>query len=125
MIRNVLGVDLHSMKIALKAERGALVLFDSEAAFPSISQEYLLLMLDALGVPSSFTQLVKAFYHDCRCILKVVGATAPGFPMTSGVRQGVLSPHSSLYWSPTSSSVASRGVWMATMSFVRSPMTWP
>ena len=93
MIRNVLDVDLRSMKIALKAERGALVLFDFEDAFPSISQEYLLSMLDALGVPSSFTQLVKAFYHDCRCILKVVGTTAPGFPMTSGVRQGCpLSP---------------------------------
>ena len=86
MIRNVLDVDLRSMKIALKAERGALVLFDFEAVFPSISQEYLLSMLDALGVPSSFTQLVKAFYHDCRCILKVAGATSPGFQMTSGVR---------------------------------------
>ena len=57
----MLDVDLRSMKIALKAEHGVLVLFDFEAAFPSISQEYLLTMLDALGVPSSFTQLVKAF----------------------------------------------------------------
>ena len=61
MIRNVLDVDLHSMKIALKAERGALVLFDFEAAFPSILQEYLLNMLDALGVPSSFYSIGQGF----------------------------------------------------------------
>ena len=61
MICNVLDVDLHSMKIAaLKADHGAMVLFDFEVACPSISQEYLLNMLDALGVPPSFTQLVRA-----------------------------------------------------------------
>ena len=51
MIRNVLDVDLHSMKISLNSERGVLVRFDFEAAFPSISQEYLLHMLDVLGAP--------------------------------------------------------------------------
>ena len=93
MINNVLDVDLRSMKISLKSNHGVLVLFDFEAAFPSISQDYLLHMLDVLGVPPLFTQLVRALYHDCRCIMKVAGSTAPSFPMTSGVRQGCpLSP---------------------------------
>ena len=88
MICNVLDVDLHSTKVSLKSERGVLVLFDFEAAFPSISKAYLLPMLDVLGVPAPFTRLVKALYHDCRCIMKVAGSTSPGFPMTNGVRQG-------------------------------------
>ena len=39
MMANIFDVDLQSMKISLKSEKGVLILFDFEAAFfPSISQ---------------------------------------------------------------------------------------
>jgi hypothetical protein len=54
MLCNVLDVDMHSMKISLKTEKGLLVLFDFEDGFPSISQEYLMNTLEKLGVPTLF-----------------------------------------------------------------------
>ena len=93
MLQNVLDIDYESMRVSLKGDTGAIILFDFEAAFPSISQEYLLDMLHRLGLPESVIRPIRALYHDCRCWVKVSGGVFDGFKMSSGVRQGCpLSP---------------------------------
>ena len=67
MLSNILDIDNKSMKFSLLHERGALILFDFEAAFPSISRYYLLRMLHLLGLPSCVIQVVSALYHKCAC----------------------------------------------------------
>ena len=51
-------IDLESMRISLAGTGGALILFDFEAAFPSISQEFLISMLTRLHLPSEVTNVV-------------------------------------------------------------------
>ena len=52
MMANILDIDLQSMKISLTSEEGVLILFDFEAAFPGISQDYIMYMLDSHWRPS-------------------------------------------------------------------------
>ena len=81
------------MKISDAGAHGAIVLFDFEAAFASISQSFLLDMLQSVGLPEEVLQVVRALYWQCRCVVKMGGSTFPGFNMSSGVRQGCpLSP---------------------------------
>ena len=81
------------MKISLLHDRGALILFDFEAAFPSVSQGYMIDMLRLLGIPPNIVKVVSALYHKCSCLIKIQGSSFEGFDMTSGVRQGCpLSP---------------------------------
>ena len=93
MLQNVLDIDFESMRVSLKSDTGTIILFDFEAAFPSISQDYLLDMLCRLGLPDSVIRPIRALYHDCRCWVKTAGGIYDGFKMSSGVRQGCpLSP---------------------------------
>ena len=93
MLTNVLDIDFESMKVSLNNPKGAIILFDFEAAFPSISQSFLLDMLQRVGLPEEVLQVVRALYWQCRCVVKMGGSTFPGFNMSSGVRQGCpLSP---------------------------------
>ena len=62
ILSNVLDIDLHSMLLALGGGRGALILFDIEAAFPRASQEFSFTMLGKLGLPRGIPQLVEALY---------------------------------------------------------------
>ena len=81
------------MRVSLKSEAGTIILFDFEAACPSISPEYLLDMLGRLGMPDSIVRPMQALYHDYRCWVKIAGGAYDGFRMSSGVRQGCpLSP---------------------------------
>jgi hypothetical protein len=71
MLQNVLDIEIHSMKVSLSGPDGAIILFDFEAAFPSISQDYLLDMLTRRNLPREIINVVKALYHDCKCLIKV------------------------------------------------------
>ena len=79
--KNVLDVNLRSMKISLKTECGVLILFDFEATFPGIPQDYRVRRLDTLGVPAPFAQLVGGLCRNCNCIMKVAGASAQWYLM--------------------------------------------
>ena len=61
MLSNILDVDFESMLVSLRCERGALILFDF-SAFPSISHDYLLTVMEAVGVPPSVMNFVRAIY---------------------------------------------------------------
>ena len=93
MLSNILDIDFESMKISLLHDKGALILFDFEAAFPSVSQSFMMEMLHLLGLPGNIVKVASALYHKCSCLIKVHGSSFDGFEMTSGVRQGCpLSP---------------------------------
>ena len=93
ILKNLIDIDTESMSVSLKSQSGAMVLFDFKAAFPSISQEYMLSILAKIGVPECARQVVTWLYDENKCQLSFRGAVHPGFAMTAGVRQGCpLSP---------------------------------
>ena len=40
MLNNILDIDYHAMTVSLKHDKGALLLFDFKAAFPSVSHDF-------------------------------------------------------------------------------------
>jgi hypothetical protein len=93
ILSNIVDIDFEAMRISLREEASALVLFDFRAAFPSISHEYLLAVLTHLGLPDSALNFVKALYDQNRCRLSIQGSRYEGFEIRAGIRQGCpLSP---------------------------------
>jgi hypothetical protein len=93
IIKNLIDVDTEAMTISLKSDRGAIILFDFKAAFPSISQEYIHRVLQRTGMPEGCQRLVRSLYNDSKCLIACGGGLYPGFELTAGVRQGCpLSP---------------------------------
>jgi hypothetical protein len=93
MLHNLLDVDWAAMTISLKHAKGALILFDFKAAFPSVSHPFLHQCLSFLGLPSSALNFIRALYHENICNIRLKGQDFPGFESKGGVRQGCpLSP---------------------------------
>ena len=93
MLGNVVDVDYETMKVSLLHENGALILFDFEAAFPSLSHEYLFKALHSLGVPTDTLFALRRFYRNNTHSLKLKGRCFPSVNSKSGIRQGCpLSP---------------------------------
>ena len=93
LLKNVVDIDTEARRVSLISKDGALVLFDFEAAFPSISHDFLIEILDVLGLPPEAVQVVRALYVDNSCDLMHKGTRYKGFDITRGVRQGCpLSP---------------------------------
>lgn len=65
-----------------------MVLFDFRAAFPSLAQDYLMQVLQQIGLPTNANNLVSSLYDNNKCMIRFQGETYQGFSMTSGVRQG-------------------------------------
>ena len=71
----------------------AIFLFDFAAAFPSISQRFLLEVLRFVGFPDSALRLIEALYFDHVGCPTLAGAEGDVFPLSAGIRQGCpLSP---------------------------------
>jgi len=49
LLNNVVDIDWQAMRVSLRSQRGAIMLFDFGAAFPSLSHEYLWRTLASLG----------------------------------------------------------------------------
>ena len=93
LLANVVDVDFEAMTVSLTRERGALILFDFKAAFPSESHVYLLEVLRHIGAPAECLNFVKALYDDNRCRVSCKGGSYEGFDIAAGIRQGCpLSP---------------------------------
>ena len=81
------------MVTALSEENGATVLLDFAAAFPSISQEFMMRTLESIGLPQTAMNLLRQLYSCSQCSIASGGAMFPGFALEAGVRQGCpLSP---------------------------------
>jgi hypothetical protein len=93
MLRNVLDIDFAGQQISIKHKRGAIILFDFRAAFPSMSHDFMWDTLIAIGLPEEFVNALKCFYRSNRHFIKVGGKYFPSVLVRSGVRQGCpLSP---------------------------------
>ena len=93
MLSNVVKIEHISQLTALQEDKGATILLDFKAAFPSVSQEYLREILAALGVPDNALNFIDNLYAGHRCNILFGGESHPGFALDSGIRQGCpLSP---------------------------------
>ena len=68
-MKNVLGMDHAAHAIWLRSRRGAVLIFDFKAAFPSVDQDFMLAVLDHLGLPDWVCRFVKVLYRGNRCQL--------------------------------------------------------
>ena len=92
MLANIVNVTHGAQQVALQQERGAILLLDFKAAFPSLSHDHLHTVLEALGVPDNILAMVKNLYCDHRCNV-LFGEPFPGFDIGAGIVQGCpLSP---------------------------------
>ncbi len=63
MLANIVDLEAQATHRSLEEEDPAIVLFDFAAAFPCISQEFIISMLDQLGLPQEAIRLVRSLYH--------------------------------------------------------------
>jgi hypothetical protein len=93
MASNIVGVEASAQEVSLKRSRGGILLLDFKAAFPSISQSFLLKMLGHLHLPRQVQNVIKNLYEGHSCNLCFGGMQEPGFQIGAGIRQGCpLSP---------------------------------
>ena len=74
MLANVVQMEAKAISVAARHRQGAAVLIDFKAAFPSISHEYLLTCLRAVGLPNSALRVIQRLYQDGHCEISVGGA---------------------------------------------------
>jgi exonuclease III len=87
MLANVVDLELSSMHYALKHQAPATVLYDFSAAFPSLSQGFLIRTLENLGLPQPAVQLVKALYYEHKGVPSLAGSRGDSFHLSAGIRQ--------------------------------------
>jgi hypothetical protein len=85
LLRNVVDVDHAAQKVSIKHQRGAIVLLDLRAAFPSVAHDYMWDVLKAIGVPQAMLQALQLFYQQNQHFIKAAGQVFPSFTCTSGV----------------------------------------
>ena len=73
MLRNVVDIDLASMKVAMQHRNGMLILFDFTAAFPSLSRESMFEILQSIGMPPHMLQAIRCLYANNYHTLKLKG----------------------------------------------------
>jgi endonuclease/exonuclease/phosphatase family metal-dependent hydrolase len=94
MLLNLIDVDTAAQKISVRSSRGAIVLFDFRAAFPSMNHAFMWETLKEAGIPTEFIDAIRALYTNNKHWIKVHGGLFDGPIVRSGVRQGC--PHSGL-----------------------------
>ena len=93
MLANVIELESASLNASMEHRRPMAILVDFQAAFPSIRHRYMELVLEGIGLPPEQLRVLRTLYLDGHCVISAGGNTWPGFPMTSGIRQGCpLSP---------------------------------
>ena len=93
MLQNIIDLDFAAQKISIKSKRGAILLLDFRAAFPSISHDFMWESLLAMGIPPLFVSAIQKFYVNNVHWLCIGGELFKSVVVRSGVRQGCpLSP---------------------------------
>ena len=85
---NIVDIDFASMKVRMKGERGAIVLFDFKAAFPSINHNYMWATLSKLGIPNNIIRAYQRLYINNNHTINIGGRSFASVTVKSGVRQG-------------------------------------
>ena len=93
MLRNILEIDYQAQRISIKSNKGAIILLDFKAAFPSINHTFMWEALAAWGLPTNYIAALKMFYTHNKHTMRMGGAEMQSIEVHSGVRQGCpLSP---------------------------------
>ena len=93
MLSNVLDIEEAMMDVGMTEEEGCAVMFDFQAAFPSVDHGFIHDTLRSRGWPQWTLNFVQLLYSNNYCWLSVGGGRQRGFHVTAGVRQGCpLSP---------------------------------
>ena len=93
ILRNLIEVENAMLLRSAEDADSAAIFLDFSAAFPSISQEFVMRVLTEYGIPQEELNVVRALYDSSRCKISMKGGTFEGFDLSSGVRQGCpLSP---------------------------------
>ena len=88
IIENVIEIDWEMMKVTVAGSKGALVLFDFTAAFPSVCHEYMWEALSSMGVPPQAIRAYQKLYQHNTHSIRMGGSTWDSVTVSSGVRQG-------------------------------------
>ena len=88
LLANLLDVETASMITSLNTEAGACMLMDFASAFPSKSQEFMMIVLKHIGVPQGAMNFINALYNNSFCRVRHGNCTVDGFRLEAGVRQG-------------------------------------
>ena len=74
MLRNILEIDFEGQRISIKHKRGAIILFDFRAAFPSLCHDFMWDVLLGIGLPLQYIDALKLFYKSNRHFIKIGGS---------------------------------------------------
>ena len=88
MLMNIVAVDTAAQIISLKSKRGAIVLLDFKAAFPSMNHLFIWDTLKAAGIPDAFISAIQTLYRENRHRIRIGSELYDGPTVRSGVRQG-------------------------------------
>ena len=93
MLSNSIDVDEAMINAAMKDDHPAAILFDFEAAFPSVDHDFIVDVLVSRGWPTWLVNIIRLLYWNNCCCLSLGGVYVEGFSISAGVRQGCpLSP---------------------------------
>ena len=89
LIDNVLEVEGFGQSYTIaEADNPAIILFDIMAAFPSLSHQWLFVVLRKMKVPLRVINALKALYEDGFATITLGGRRWRRVPILSGIRQG-------------------------------------
>ena len=117
MLANVVDAEAAMSRHAFASPAAPTVFFDFEAAFPSVSHDFLHDVLKAKGWPPWICTFVIGFYWNNACSISLGGLRHNGFTLSSGVRQGC--PLSPLLFAVISDVLIRRALRMAPLITLR------
>ncbi|CAK0841609.1 unnamed protein product [Prorocentrum cordatum] len=89
MVENVVRAEAWGVEKYMTASSdAALLLTDFASAFPSLAQEWLFFVLEAMGIPSPLVHFFRMMYSDSTAILSLRGRRHGLIRIASGVKQG-------------------------------------
>ena len=88
MLRNIIEVDWVPQTISLPSKKGAILLFDVCAEFPSLNRSYMWDVLSAVGLPVESVNVMRCFYKHNTHFIKVSNSLHAGPGLYAGVLQG-------------------------------------
>ena len=88
MMTNILDIDTAAQIISVKSTRGAIILFDFKAAFPSMDHSFIWETLLVAGIPLEFVSAIQMLYNNNCHKIRVGDQLYDGPTVRSGVRQG-------------------------------------
>ena len=88
MMSNLIDIDEATQRISIKTSKGAIILLDFMAAFPSMDHVFIWDTLKATGLPLEFIRAIRLLYIENTHFLRLQGTLFEGPPVYIGVRQG-------------------------------------